>query len=186
MFPIVLDLEIVPVALVGSGELAVKRLGQLLQAGARRLTVFSEGHDTTLAALAGERLIRRLPTDEDLAAFQVIYIVDLEPSIAAELATRCRALGRLVNVEDVKHLCDFHTPSQVRRGDLLLSISTGGRSPGLAQRLRRYLEDLFQPDWEDHLDELSRARDEWRAEGADMATVARRTAEMIEERGWLR
>ena len=186
MFPIVLDLEIVPVALVGSGGLAVKRLTQLLQAGARRLTVFSEGTDTTLAALAGERLIRRLPTDEDLAGFQVIYIVDLEPGIAGELATCCRALGRLVNVEDVKHLCDFHTPSQVRRGDLLLSISTGGRSPGLAQRLRRYLEDLFQPDWEDHLDELSRARDGWRAEGADMETVVRRTVEMIEKRGWLR
>jgi precorrin-2 dehydrogenase/sirohydrochlorin ferrochelatase len=89
-------------------------------------------------------------------------------------------------VEDVKHLCDFHTPSQVRRGDLLLSISTGGRSPGLAQRLRRYLEDLFQPDWEDHLDELARARDGWRAEGADMETVVRRTVEMIEKRGWLR
>ena len=47
-------------------------------------------------------------------------------SIAAGMAARCRALGRLVNVEDVKPLCDFHTPSQVRRGDLLLSISTGG------------------------------------------------------------
>jgi len=186
VFPIVLDLEIVPVALVGSGRLAAKRLTQLIQAGARRLSVFSESDDTVLAALAGERLIRRLPTDEDLAAFQVIYIVDLEPGNAAELAARCRDLGRLVNVEDVKHLCDFHTPSQVRRGDLLLSISTGGRSPGLAQRLRRYLEELFQPDWEDHLDELSRARDGWRAEGADMETVARRTAEMIEERGWLR
>jgi precorrin-2 dehydrogenase/sirohydrochlorin ferrochelatase len=186
VFPIVLDLEIVPVALVGSGPLATKRLTQFIQAGARRLTVFSESDDTALAALAGERLIRRLPTDEDLAAFQVIYIVDIEPGVAAGMAARCRALGRLVNVEDVKPLCDFHTPSQVRRGDLLLSISTGGRSPGLAQRLRRYLEDLFQPDWEDHLDELSRARDGWRAEGADMETVVRRTVEMIEERGWLR
>lgn len=186
MFPIVLDLEIVPVALVGSGPLASKRLTQFIQAGAQRLTVFSESDDNVLAALAGERLIRRLPTDGDLAAFQVIYIVDLDPGVAADLAARCRALGRLVNVEDVKHLCDFHTPSQVRRGDLLLSISTGGKSPGLAQRLRRYLEDLFQPDWEDHLDELARARAHWRAEGADMRTVARRTEDLIEERGWLR
>ena len=186
MFPIVLDLEIVPVALVGSGPLASKRLTQFIQAGAKRLTVFSESDDTVLAALAGERLIRRLPTDEDLAGFQVIYIVDLEPGIAADLAARCRALGRLVNVEDVKHLCDFHTPSQVRRGDLLVSISTGGKSPGLAQRLRRYLETLFHPEWEDWLEELAHARSEWRAQGADMETVAKRTESMIEERGWLR
>lgn len=186
MFPIVLDLDHVSVALVGAGQLAAKRLKQLDQAGARRLTVFSEAPDEALAASAGERLIRRLPTDGDLAAFQVIYIVDLDPGIAADLAARCRSLGRLVNVEDVKHLCDFHTPSQVRRGDLLLSISTGGKSPGLAQRLRRYLEDLFHPDWEDHLDELARARAHWRAEGADMQTVARRTEELIEKRGWLR
>jgi precorrin-2 dehydrogenase/sirohydrochlorin ferrochelatase len=186
VFPIVLDLDNVSVALVGTGKLAAKRLAQFDQARAKRLTVFSDKPDPAFAALAGERLLRRLPTDEDLAAFQVIYVVDLEPTIAADIAARSRALGRLVNVEDVKHLCDFHTPSQVRRGDLLLSISTGGRSPGLAQRLRRYLEALFQPDWEDHLDELSRARDAWRAEGADMETVVRRTEELIEARGWLR
>ena len=132
MFPIVLDLEIVPVALVGSGQLASKRLTQLIQAGAKRLTVFSESDDTVLAALAGERLIRRLPTDEDLAAFQVIYIVDLEPGIAAGMAARCRALGRLVNVEDVKHLCDFHTPSQVRRGGSAPSRAHSIVGPGHA------------------------------------------------------
>jgi len=186
LFPIVLDLNHVSVALVGTGKLAAKRLKQLSDAGARRLTVFSPAPETALAASAGERLIRRLPTDEDLAAFQVIYIVDLEPAVAADLAARCRAMGRLVNVEDVKDLCDFHTPSQVRRGDLLLSVSTGGKSPGLAQRLRRYLEDLFQPDWEDWLEELARARSHWRAQGADMKTVAKRTERMIEERGWLR
>jgi precorrin-2 dehydrogenase/sirohydrochlorin ferrochelatase len=186
LFPIVLDLNHVSVALVGTGRLAARRLKQLSDAGARHLTVFSAAPETGLAALAGERLIRRLPTDEDLAAFQVIYIVDLEPGIAADLAARCRALGRLVNVEDVKHLCDFHTPSQVRRGDLLVSISTGGKSPGLAQRLRRYLETLFHPEWEDWLEELAHARSEWRAQGADMETVAKRTESMIEERGWLR
>jgi len=54
-----------------------------------------------------------------------------------------RNAGALVNIEDAKPLCDFHVPSLVRRGDLVMTVSTAGRSPGLARRLRRHLEKLF-------------------------------------------
>ncbi|HUD53327.1 precorrin-2 dehydrogenase/sirohydrochlorin ferrochelatase family protein, partial [Parvibaculum sp.] len=86
---------------------------------------------------------------------------------------------------DVKALCDFHVPSTVRRGDLLLTVSTGGKSPGLARRLRRYLEDLFDPDWAGRLQDLAERRDAWREEGLDMSEIGRRTEAHIDEKGWL-
>ena len=82
-------------------------------------------------------------------------------------------------------LCDIHTPSMVKRGDLVIGISTGGASPALARRLRRHLERLFPAEWADRVQRIAAARLRWRAEGADMATVTQRTDRLITENGWL-
>ena len=68
----------------------------------------------------------------------------------------------LVNVEDVKPWCDFHNPALVRRGDLLLTVSTNGRSPGLAARIRRQLAATFGAEWADRLSTIGRKRDAWK------------------------
>ena len=75
------------------------------------------------------------------------------------------ALGVLVNVEDVLPLCDFHVPAIVRRGDLLLTASTGGQAPGLARPLRESLAEQFGPEWTGRLKDLGLARAKWRAAG---------------------
>lgn len=185
MFPIMLDLDRVAVALVGNGAAAARRLTQLDEAAAQNVTVYADDPAPALAAAAGGRLARRLPAAEDLARADVVLIVDLPRERAEPVAALARRLGKLVNVEDVIPLCDFQMPSMVRRGDLLLAISTGGRSPSLARRLRRHLEREFGPEWAARLDELAEERARWRAEGADMATVAKRSEELIDRRGWL-
>ena len=82
------------------------------------------------------RLLPETVSDEALDALQVLFVAGLPEGEARELATRARAKGVLVNVEDVLPLCDFHVPAVVRRGDLLLTASTGGQVPGLARALR--------------------------------------------------
>ena len=73
--------------------------------------------------------------------------VGVSVDLARELAARARRLKVLVNVEDVLPLCDFHVPAIVRRGELLLTASTGGQVPGLARRLREALAEQFGPEW---------------------------------------
>ncbi len=185
MFPVMLDLARMPVLLIGSGDAALRRLRQLDELGAGKLVVFAESPSPELAAVAGRRLRPRLPAAADFSGIRVVFLAGVDAAQVEILAEAARAAGTLVNVEDDVPHCDFHVPAMVRRGDLLLTVSTGGRSPALASRLRRALEGLFGMDWAGRLDRLAAARQRWRAAGNDPAMVARRSDAMIDALGWL-
>ncbi len=185
MLPIILDVETINIALVGNGAQAVKRLALLDAAGVQGLVIYAPDAIPELKAAAKDRLIERLPEEEEIAALHILYIANIDELEEERLTHLARAHKTLVNVEDRKALCDFHVPALVRRGDMLLTASTGGKSPGLARRLKTHLELLFPEYWGAYLDELSAARDEWRREGADFSELMRRTDQMIDEKGWL-
>jgi precorrin-2 dehydrogenase/sirohydrochlorin ferrochelatase len=95
-------------------------------------------------------------------------------------------MGTLVNLEDVLQHCDFHTPSVVRRGDLLLTVSTAGKSPGLAAAVRQWLERCFGPEWAERVDVLARKRSAWRRRPRGLEELSSLTAAVIQRKGWLR
>lgn len=186
MIPVIVDPKQVPLALVGRGRAAERRLDLLIEAGADRLTVFSDRPSPGLAARAGASLRHRLPDAEELSRIALWWIVDLPIAEAGPLARSARAAGCLVNVEDVTSLCDFHNPAQVRRGDLLLTVSTGGRSPGLAARIRNELARAFGPEWAERLNSIATKRLAWRRPGRPLEDLARLTNAAIDAKGWLR
>ncbi len=169
MIPIMLDPARVSAAVVGDGPAASRRVQQLKDGGATEIAVF-----------------RTVPPARALKDIQVVYVADLDRAASEQVVDMAHQAGALVNVEDVIDLCDFHVPGTVRRGDLLLTIATGGKSPGLARALRRYFEAEFGPEWAGRLDELAARRRQWIDEGADLPTLARRTDELIERNGWLK
>lgn len=186
MYPIVLDLAALKVVLVGDGEAVLKRLALLDASGdASRVGIYSASPSASLRERAGERLLGERPTSEALKAAQLVFIAGLSEAESAAIAQVAREAGRLINAEDMKPLCDFHVPSTVRRGDLVLTVSTGGKSPGLARRLRRHIEALFGPEWAGRLDELAKLRDDWRRQQVGMSEIGRRTEAYVEEKGWL-
>lgn len=184
MLPITLCPEAVPVALVGDGDKAVHRLAQLDEGGLA-VTVFSDAPSPDLVLAAGRRLRRRLPTAADLGAQRLLLVADLDQARAADLALLARRLGLLVNVEDRTALCDFHLPAIVRRGDLVVAISTGGLSPRLAGRLRRAAERLIDRDWGARLARLGLLRTELRAQGRGPTEITRAVDAVIDGEGWL-
>ncbi len=185
MIPIALNPEHVTVMLVGGGPVSLRRGEQLLSLGLKRFLVFAERPEPNFKASLGRYLTERLPTGQEIAGAAVMYIADVEGRVAEDLARTARAVGTLVNVEDVKPLCDFHSLSQVRRGDLTVAISTAGKSPGLSVRLRKYLEQRMGPEWGDRLEELNAVREQWRGQGKTLPEVARLTDRYIDEKGWL-
>ncbi|MBY6014328.1 siroheme synthase [Qipengyuania gaetbuli] len=96
---------------------------------------------------AKTRLVERaggIPCGETEAHHARLAFVALEDERAAEAAgLRLKRTGLLVNVADRPDLCDFTLPSVLERGDVLVAVSTGGASAGLAKHLRLRLERLL-------------------------------------------
>jgi precorrin-2 dehydrogenase/sirohydrochlorin ferrochelatase len=165
MIPIHLDPAMVEVGLVGRGALAVRRLGWLETLGARP-AIYSDAPSLDLTRAAGDRLTQRLPDSVEIRRLGALWIADLDADSAAEIANEARALGVLVNVEDCRAFCDFHTPAVVQRGGLLLTAGTGGASPAVAKAARRRLEAAFPAVWGEALAEIAAARERLRADQA--------------------
>ena len=97
-----------------------------------------------------------------------------DPAEREAILRASRERGVLVNVMDDPARCDFAAPAVVRRGDLTISISTSGRSPALARRLREELEHRFGDEWAEILDVVGDVRDETNGELPDLgARIAR-------------
>jgi len=167
MLPLVLNPVGLKAGLAGRGQARERRAALLAEAGV----------DT--------RLLPETVTDEALGSLQLLFVAGLDEGEARELAARARRLKVLVNVEDVLPLCDFHVPAIVRRGELLLTASTGGQVPGLARQLREALAEQFGPEWTARVKDLGAARAKWRAQGLPPAEVSEQVREMIARMGWL-
>ena len=138
-----------------------------------------------MRAAAGGRLVPRLPTADEIGGLRILFVAGLEPAVAAGLAAAARDRRVLVNVEDLAPLCDFHVPAIVRRGDLAVSVSTGGRSPTLARRLRIYLEGLLPPIWTERAGRAAALRETLRAQGARPADIVKAVEALIDSEDWL-
>lgn len=181
MIPLALVPDALPLAVAGRGPLAAGRHARLIAAGAQPL-FFS---DEPAPDIAPDLTRPRLPDPSDLATLRILWVAGLPDAEAGPLAQAARAARCLVNVEDRTPWCDFFSVAEVRRGDLLLAISTGGASPGLASRLRARLETEFGPEWADRLARLKVKRNRWRAMGLPMGEVGRLTEAAITAKNWL-
>lgn len=182
MIPLYLDPAQARVALIGRGPLAVRRLQWLVEAGAAP-DVWSDAPTFELVSAAGSVLRHELPGIADLARYHAIWIADLPSDEAEALAVIASSVNTLTNVEDVKALCDFHTPAVVRRGKLTLAAGTGGASPAVARAAREQLEAAFPEEWAHALDVIAKARAALRDEGADFDALVTDARTRLAEHG---
>jgi precorrin-2 dehydrogenase len=148
-FPAFLDLRGRRCLVVGGGEIGERKTRALLDCGAR-VTIVSPSLTPGLAALAASgRLVHRarpfLRSDPRGCALAVAATGD--PGVDRVVAAAARRWRALVNVVDRPAHCDFIVPSVLRRGELQIAVSTGGRSPAIAREIRRRLERLFGPEY---------------------------------------
>jgi precorrin-2 dehydrogenase/sirohydrochlorin ferrochelatase len=185
MIPIALDPRHSRLGIAGNGKMALRRLQALRAAGADGVDVFADAPEPELLAAASGHLHPRLPELADLRPLHVLWIAGLPEAAAARLAEAARDAGVLVNTEDHPEYCDFHSVAEIRRRNLLLTVSTGGAAPGLAGVIRQNLEACFGPEWADRVDEVAALRTDWRQAGVTMPEAARRIAALVAERCWL-
>ncbi len=188
MFPVMLDVTAVPIMVIGGAGI-LPRVTALDQHGATGIHIFSPSPTTELKAAAGARLQAHWPDQPDFARIRpkLVFIDDVDDVLAAALRGFARDVGALVHTQDRIPLCDFHLPARLRRGHLLVTVSTDGAAAGLARHIRDHLEaHVFGPEWAARVEEVARARQEWKRQGLTMAGLGKAVADLVAARGWLR
>ncbi len=151
--------------------MAARKVERLLECGAVVTVVARDLEDTLRERVqAGQILHRAEEYDESClaAAFLVIGATDRE-EVNERIAADCRARGILVNIVDDPRHCDFILPALLTRGSLTIAVSTDGKSPALARRIREELAEQFGPEYADYLELLGRLREQVIAAGLSSA-----------------
>ncbi len=161
-YPVYFNLEARPCVVIGGGEIAEQKVLGLLEAGAH-VTVVSEQVTRRLDELATQGLIqltRRSYRRGDLEGMFLAIAAPEGRAVNNEIWEEAGQRGTPLNaVDDLPH-CTFIAPAIYRQGDLVIAISTGGKSPALAVRLRERLAALIGPEFSAFLDLLGDLRAE--------------------------
>lgn len=128
---------------VGGGRVATEKAEGLLECGAE-VTVVAPQVDDALRALQVRVAERRFTASDVVGRFLVIAATS-DRSVNAAVSAAANARQTPCNVADDPELCSFILPAVVRRGPIVVGVSTGGASPALAQRLRDEISDLLEP-----------------------------------------
>jgi precorrin-2 dehydrogenase/sirohydrochlorin ferrochelatase len=144
-YPIFLDLNNQNILVVGGGGVAERKIKNLLQYSCT-LYISSPHLTPYLRQLIAEKKIYRIPHESIDTymkdAFMVIAATD-DSEVNKIIASRAKKHNLLVNAVDQPKDCNFIMPSIVKRGNLQIAISTGGKSPALAKKIRKNLEHSF-------------------------------------------
>jgi uroporphyrin-III C-methyltransferase/precorrin-2 dehydrogenase/sirohydrochlorin ferrochelatase len=145
---------------VGGGKVAARRVEQLLNAGAR-VTVVAPDLDRQLAEWAADGRIEAIEARFDGALVEDVWLVVAatdEPAVNRAVAAAAEAARRLCNVVDEPALCTFIMPTIIDRDPVTIAISSAGRSPVLARRIKSLIEETLPA----RIGALARLAGRWR------------------------
>lgn len=163
MFPVFLKLDQLNTLVVGGGNVALEKVSALLRNS-------PEANITMVAPFFREDTLEYLKDfpkvivhqrgflKEDLEGLDLVICATDNFPLHQEIKALAEKQHLLCNVADTPALCDFYLGSIVQKGDLKIAISTNGKSPTLAKRIRAFLEDVIPNDIQTSLDQLESLR----------------------------
>jgi siroheme synthase-like protein len=163
LFPVFLKLENFRVLIVGGGKVGLEKVSAVLVNSPKtNLTVisidFSDEILDFLKPYSNVKVVKRAFENSDLdgVEFLIVAINDKHKSIEIKEEAKSRSI--LANVADKPEYCDFYLGSIVRKGDLKIAISTNGKSPTIAKRVREVFEESFPEEMQEVLENLYKIR----------------------------
>lgn len=188
LFPIFLKLNTLDVLLVGGGNVGLEKISAMLQNS-------PEAHITVVAPMIlpalrdyiksfpQVELIERAFDENDLNNKDLVILATDNPQLHANIKVMTKQRRILCNVADTPHLCDFYLGSIVQKGDLKIAISTNGKSPTMAKRIREFLDDIIPDNIQNLLDNLREIRKSIQGDFQEKIRILNEvTASMVEKK----
>ncbi|MFY7652900.1 MAG: TSUP family transporter [Chitinophagaceae bacterium] len=163
LFPVFLQLHNLKLLIVGGGYVAMEKLQAVLfNAPETQITLVATqiSNDIKLLAAAhkGIKLIEKSYDINDLQYGELVLVAVNDLAVSARIRTEAKQLNLLVNVADTPDLCDFYLSSVVKKGDLKIAISTNGKSPTIAKRVKEWLNEAIPNDINQLLHNMQQVR----------------------------
>lgn len=159
-YPIMLDIKNRKCGVIGGGKVAYRKIISLLECGAR-VVVISKELIQDIKILIDEKKVEHLNDNYNskyISDLYIVYAATSEINVNNEVYKQCIEKNILVNVVDKPDICNFIVPSKIQRGNLTIAVSTNGKSPMLARKIREDLEEIYDDRYEVFLDIMGQVR----------------------------
>ena len=170
LYPVNLILDERPCLVVGGGSVAARKVEGLRACGASVDVVAPDVSDE-IRGWSDVRVQQRPYRSDDVDGHRLVIAATDSKDVNRAVFLDCEEAGVWVCGADDPENCSFTLPSVVRRGSLLITVSTGGRSPAVARWLRKQLEDSIGPEYETLLELVADQRAAVKAEGRSPADL---------------
>ena len=158
-YPVNINLDNMEIIIVGGGKVALRKCMNFLDFG-KSVTVLAPEFDSRFLEIGNKvDLIEDTFKEEYIEKFDIVVAATDNKEVNEEIACICRKKSKLINVVDSRELSDFTVSSYVKRGDLLIGISTGGKIPALSAKIRRDLEEIYDESFAEYVDLLGELRE---------------------------
>ncbi len=164
LFPVFLKLENLSTVIVGGGYVGTEKLNTILNNSPdAKVKIVAIDFCDKIIQLSklypNVSLVKKCYDATDINNVDIVIAAVNDISVSERVAVDAKAKGKLVNVADKPDLCDFYLSSIVQKGNLKIAVSTNGKSPTVAKRLKEVLNDALPEQLDDLLINISGLRD---------------------------
>lgn len=164
LYPIFLKVAQLNTLLIGAGFVGLEKLSFLLKSSPHaQVTVVSREISEEVRELAGNfphiTLLQDLYHEKYLAGKHIVIAATDDKAVNEQIYREAKERFLLVNVADTPHFCDFYLGGIVTKGNVKIAISTNGKSPTTAKRLRQLLEEVIPEDINEMVENIHLYRD---------------------------
>jgi len=165
LFPIYIKMDQVQTLLVGAGAVGLEKLQAIYRNSPQaKVRVIAEDIGVEVIDFVEGKsnieTVQRSFQEADLQGVDVVILATNNNRFNAEVRRMTRCLNILLNVADKPDLCDFYLGSVVQKGNLKIGISTNGKSPTMAKRLKEFLQDILPEELDETLELMQQMRNQ--------------------------
>lgn len=187
LYPIFLKASQLHILIVGGGNVALEKLGFLLKSSPdAKVRMVAKEFRPEVRERAVEHQVRfeEAPYHKDqLMGHQMVIACTDDEAVNRAVYEDCRAAHILVNVADNPPLCDFYMGGVVTKGNVKVAISTNGKSPTMAKRLRQFFEEVLPENIDDLVQNLNAYRKTLKTDFSGKVDAMNKLTEGLMEKG---